>query len=208
VRRLAGILADGGLGEVASIRVQAVLGDAGKPPSAALPASGWPRHDAFDHGLLLALLGGPITRATAYLGTMTARGGAGLAACAFRDPGRYGVLELVHAPGLRIESDHAPHDLQVEVAGTDGVAWLRRGAGRRTMQPALEVRAGRDWVSMGSGTGLDDDWAAAWEIAARDGLDWIRGRAVPVPGLDLVRGALALRDRMAEASERAEVIEL
>ena len=209
-RRFAELLAGGAIGEVASIRVQAVLGGRGAPQNGEPPdRDDWTAHPAFDHGMLLALLGGPIGRVTGYLSPMDpVRGGRGVLACAFEAPGRYGTLECAWAPQLTVSSAHLPYDLQVEAAGTDGVAWLRRGMGRRTQQAPIEVRAGKDWYQIGAGTGLVDDWDAAYEAAADDLAARLERERPSGLGDAAVRSAIAFRAGAGDASVRPGVIEL
>jgi predicted dehydrogenase len=195
VRALAALVAEGTLGEVASIRVQAVLGGrGGRLPAVPPDPDGWPCHDAFDHLPLLAILGGPIATVAAYADPMDpVRGGRALVAVGFEAPGRYGLLECVWAPDMTVASEGRPHDLQAEVAGTDGVAWLRRGEGRRAMQAPIQVRVGKEWRTYGVANGLEDAWDA------RDP----RGGA---PDARALRSASAARELLIEASRRRETI--
>ena len=94
------------------------------------------------------------------------RGGQGLVACQFAHPGRYGLLECVFAPHLFIRSDYFPYDLEVEIAGTDGIIWLRRGMAKRTQSPAIEVRVGQRAFSFGAASGIEEDWNWAYREAA------------------------------------------
>jgi predicted dehydrogenase len=201
VRRLLRVVSQGRIGPVSSIRVQAILGGHGGRLDPSPPErTGWLRHPAFDHGLLLAALGGPITGARTYLNPMVpGRGGQGAVACAFETPARFGVLECVWAPGMRVESDLYPFDLQVEVAGSDGVVWLRRGMGRRTHEAAIRVRTGRTEETSGAATGLVEDWRAAYALAA----DWMPALVRGHHGRELDDAAIRSGLRLREARNTA-----
>lgn len=178
----------------------------GSPPP---EGDGWLHHPALDHGLLFTLLGGPVARLSAYLDAPKPdAGGRGVVSASFRAPGRLGVLELVSVPDLDIPSDHLPVDLFVEAAGTDGFVWLRRGPGRRTHAPAVELRAGVAHRTWGEWCGLPEDMDTAWDTAARELRDMLRGRPVPTLDAASLRAGLALADRIAEAGRIRESLVL
>ncbi len=209
VVRLKSLLDQGRLGEVCSIRIRATLGGAGSRRPAEVPhPERYLDHPAFDQFLLMTFLGGCVEKVTAYLNPMNPeRGGQGLVNCKFACPGRYGLLECAYAPGLYVPSDHFPHDLEVEVAGTDGVAWLTRGMGTRTQSAPLRVRVGRKAFSIGVESGLESDWSSAYSSAAGEMLRMVapggvRPLLAPEEGLSAYR----LRERAYEASRRREVL--
>ena len=169
---LAELLERGVLGEVTTIRVRALIGCAapdGARRGEPLDPARWQRHPAFDRFLALARLGGPIASLTGYARFDGASGGAGSAvlALAHAHPGRYAHLELAYAPEIAVRSEHEPYDLSIEVSGTDGIAWLRRGPAKRFEQAPLEVRVGKLHFSVDAAAGLDERWSAAYDSAAQ-----------------------------------------
>jgi hypothetical protein len=135
-------------------------------------------------------------------------GGAGFVAVRFAHPERTGSLEVVHAPEMVIPSAHRPYDLEAEIAGTDGIVWLRRGMAKRTQVPAVELRVGTQWLRFGVGSGLPEDWedahrAAAARLAAR-----VRGIGGPAIDDRALLSALRARAVAREAATRAEVMSL
>jgi hypothetical protein len=201
------LLAADAIGEVATVRVRAIVGGSGGalppvPPDDADPFA----HPAFDHFALLAALGGEIAAATAYRSPMTG-GGAALVAVRYAHPGRTGVLEVVHAPEMVIPSRHRPYDLEAEIAGTDGILWLRRGMAKRTQVPAVEVRVGTRWLRIGVGSGLPEDWEDAHRAAASGFVARVRGIAPATLGDAALLSALRARAIAGEATDRADVIE-
>lgn len=164
------------LGEVCTVRVRATLGGRG----GALPPDppdreAYLNHAAFDHFLLLALFGGAIEKVAAFLNPMdTKTGGQGQISCKYADPGRYGQLECTYAPGLYVRSTHQPYDLEAEVAGSNGIIWLRRGMGERIQAPPIFVRVGRSAYSIGVESGMRLRWEQVYADAAEEFLTGLR----------------------------------
>ncbi len=159
------------LGEITTIRVRAVVGGCGAARAAA-PVDGdcWAVHPAFDRYLALARLGGPLASLTGYAAFPAAGAtapGQAVLALAHAYAGRYAHLELVHAPSLAMRSDREPYDLTIEIAGTDGIAWLHRGIAKPTEGAPLEVRVGRLHFSVDAAAGLDEEWGASFPAAVR-----------------------------------------
>lgn len=205
LRRLFALLASGEIGELAMVRIRAILGGTGGIPALDPPFGEDPlRHPAFNHAPLLARLGGPIERLAAYLQPMDRiKGGQGLVDCRYAAPGRYGLLECVYAPAMHLPSLHYPHDLEVEVTGTDGFIVVRRGMAERTQAAPLSVRIGRTAYTIGVESGLDADWAAVYRVAVSEMSDMIRGAARPAIDDTSLLSALRLQEAIPQAA-RAE----
>ena len=210
LRKLRELIADGAIGEVATVRVRAIVGGRGGAVAPAVPGrEDYLAHPAFDHFVLLAALGGPLAAAAAYLNPMDpASGGQGLVACRYAHPGRHGVLECVFAPDLFVRSAREPYDLEVEVAGTDGIVWLRRGVGKRTQAAPVELRAGTQWRSFGAGSGLAEEWSDAVRGAAVHFAARARGLAPARVADDELVTAMRLRARAREAAGKPGVVDL
>jgi len=209
VHRLRELVVAGELGEVGTIRVRATLGGSGgRAPPCPPDPDAWLTHPAFDHTALLVILGGPARQVCSYLTAMSPLGGQGVIACRFAHPGRYGVLECAHAPGLVLPSEHHPWDLEVEVSGSDGIAWLRRGMARRTWSAPLDVRVGRKAYSLGVESGLPARWARVYDLAAQELVQAMRGGVRPaVSPADLLEAA-RLRDGAIVAATHPGVLEV
>ncbi len=173
------------LGEITTIRLRAIVGGRGAARAAA-PVDGerWAVHPAFDRFLALARLGGPLASLTGYAAfdaTSATAPGQAVLALAHAYAGRYSHLELVHAPNLAIRSDREPYDLTIEVAGTDGIAWLHRGIAKPTERAPLEVRVGRLHFTVDAAAGLDEDWSTSFRAAASAMARLATGPASPPP---------------------------
>jgi len=90
--------------------------------------------------------------------------------------GRYGSLEVVYSPKLRVTTDHyAQHD-PIEITGEKGVIWITRGHGRLWDQAPLvlyadgEVREFRD---------MDAGWEASFVEATRHHIDTLLDGGTP-----------------------------
>lgn len=201
------------LGEVTTIRVRALIGGGGTAarPGEPLDPACWERHPAFDRFLALACLGGPLASLTGYARFEGAPGRAGGAvlALAHAHPGRYSHLELAYAPELEVRSSREPHDLSVEVSGTDGIAWLRRGPAKRVEQAPLEVRVGKLHFTVDAAAGLDESWGAAFRAAAQAlERQVVGGRPRPPLAPPAWCSALAARDAAPLATRLGNVVRL
>ncbi len=210
---LAGLLDRGVLGEVTTIRVRALIGGAAsaEPLREPLDPARWERHPAFDRFLALTRLGGPLASLTGYarFDGAPASPGSAVLAVAHAYPGRYSHLELAYAPELAVRSDREPYDLSIEVSGTDGIAWLRRGPARRLEQAPLEVRVGKLHFTVDAAAGLDEDWRAAFRSAAVALARQVTSGS-PRPPLTppAWRSALAARDAAPLACRLANVVRM
>jgi len=208
VVRLKSLLDASRVGEVCNIRIRATLGGSG---GAAAPVAPDPEkyltHPAFDQLLLMTFLGGEVERVAAYLNPMDPqRGGQGVLSCKFARPGRYGLLELTWAPGLYLRSDHSPHDLEVEVAGSDGILWLTRGMAERTRAAPIRLRVAQESSTIGIEAGLREDWAAVYASAAGEMVRMISARARPLIRSEEIVSAYRLRERAYEAARCRETL--
>jgi predicted dehydrogenase len=208
LRALRDLLADDAIGEIGTIRVRAIVGGRGGARPPLIPdREDYLAHPAFDHFVLLAALGGPLAAATAYLNPMDrVAGGQGVVACRFAHPGRYGSLECAWAPDLFVRSAQEPYDLEVEVAGTDGIVWLRRGVGKRTQGAPVELRVGREWRLVGAGSGLAEEWSDALRESAVHFAARARGLAAPRLADGELLSALRLRARARDAARDPGVV--
>lgn len=106
--------------------------------------------------------------------------------------GRYGSLEVVYSPKLRVTTEHyAQHD-PIEITGSKGVIWITRGHGRLWDQAPVvlyadgEVREFRD---------MDAGWEASFVEATRHHIDTLLDGGEPVltgeQGREILRFTLA-----------------
>ena len=200
------IVRSGEVGEIGSIRIKTVLGRPGPPATFDAP-SGWPWHGdlaprapepagylfnlCVDKFGLAADLAGEVELVAAYLNDLDEdRGGQGHVIWKCREPGRYGVMEIVRAPEMQIRSDYFPCDDTVEMSGTDGILWINHCTARMTEAPAIEVRRGRTYYTLGAECGLRTGWADAWyDSADHFATSILRGRP-PRPGIEAGKQAL------------------
>ena len=85
--------------------------------------------------------------------------------------GAMGVLEVVNAPKLQVQSLFYSQDDRVEVTGSKGVAWVNRGHGKIQEVPSLQVyRDGvtRDFEDIAS------EWDESFILATRDFIEAVR----------------------------------
>ncbi len=203
------LLDAGEIGEVTTVRVRATLGRVGEAtgtPPQDPPA--YLAHAAFDHFLLLVCLGGAVEKFTAYLNRMDASaGGQGLLAVKYVHPGRYGLLECTFAPQLGLRTDHQPHELEVEIAGTDGIVWLQRGMAARVQAAPVRVRVGRISYSIGVESGLRDSWGHVYQAAVEQRLQRVTrkdGRGIMTEAE--IIAAIRLRERVHECTGLSQVV--
>jgi predicted dehydrogenase len=210
VEKLRALVADGEIGELGTVRVRATLGGRGGTRTMAAPFGDRPLdHPAFDHFLLLPFLGGPVSHVTAYVQPMDAAGGGqALVDCRYAAPGRYALLECTYAPELTVRSPLYPHDLEIEVAGTDGIIWLRRGTAERTQEPPLTVRTGRTAYTIGVEAGLPEPWPQVYRAAAAELAEAARGRLVERMTTEEILSAVQLRERVYEVAAGRQVARL
>ena len=165
VRALLQKTSSGTLGEITMIRVRATIAGQGGTLAPVWPDENeYLRHEAFDHVILLAAIGGTIQSVSATLNPMTSdRGGQGIVLCKFQRPGLYGAIECTCAPALRAPSQTRPYVLSVEVTGTDGVVFANRGEAALTQEAPLTVRVGRNAYTLGIETGMTGQWTDVYD---------------------------------------------
>lgn len=198
------------IGEVATIRVRATICGPGSAIAAKPPSKErYLNHPAFDHTMLLAFFGGGIERVAAYLNPMSPeKGGQGLVNFKFAHPGRYGLLECSFAPGLYVKSEFLPYDLEVEIAGSDGIIWMNGGMAERTQTPPVFVRTGRTSYSIGIESGLDVSWRPVFYGLAGQLVGMMeRVNDGALPGNDIL-SAFDSRDAAYRAASEGRVIDV
>ncbi|MFC1850664.1 hypothetical protein ACFL27_10770 [candidate division CSSED10-310 bacterium] len=199
------------LGEIATIRIKATLAGKGGEIAAVKPEQTfYLNHPAFDHFLLLPYLGGAVDKMTAYCNPMLEiKGGQALINCKFKQPGRYGLLDCSYAPAMFIRSKLYPYDLEVEIAGSDGIIWLNKGMAERTFQAPIQVRVGQQAFSYGVESGMQTDFSSAYQVAAAEFALIAHGHPYhPVLEADEIISTYELRARVYEASDSQDVIQL
>lgn len=137
-------------------------------------------HPAFDKFALAIHLLGDIESVHSYINPFTARRG-GQAVIGFKTKaeGCYGVFDLTYAPGTAVRTDAIPCDDTLEVAGTDGIIWVRHFHGRMTEEPSIEVRRGKKCYSIGIGSGMKTDWRDSLAASAAHFLRAAENRTAP-----------------------------
>lgn len=184
------------IGELATIRMKSNLAGNGGwgPDFDAQRMRGTEQlfHPCFDKFALAAWLFGAPAEVMAYLNDMDpACGGASVILWKGQEAGRYGIIENVYSPDMRIRSDYYPCDETIEITGTDGILWITRCTGRMVEAPPIVVRKGRTHYQIGVESGLATDWAEAFSGSARHFVTSVlAGRA---PRLSAEEGKAALR---------------
>jgi len=204
------LLADDMIGEVTTIHIRATIGGKGGSLEPEIPdPEKYFDHPAFDHFILLAFFGGAFEKAVSYLNRMDPKyGGQGLVDCKFEYPGRYGLLECSFAPEMYIRSDHYPYDLDVEIAGTDGILWLQRGMAKRVQSPPITIRAGKQYCAFGVGSGLREDWEESYKNAADHFADMVRGNCRRVMQNKDIFSALELKAKIFDVAQSSKAVNL
>ncbi len=205
-RRLHDLLADDEIGEVGTLRVQAILGgDGGMLEPQTPPADDYLSHPAFDHLLLLTWLGGAPDAVSVRLQPLGEHGGQGMIAVRHCAPGRYGMLEMIHAPQMTLPSAYYPYAVEAEISGTDGIAWLRRGMAQPSREAPLAVRVGKSAYTIGVERGLTAEWDALYAHAAVHLRALAVGRALPMMSAPDLFATLSARDKAVEAARTGRV---
>jgi hypothetical protein len=205
VLKLKELIKAGEIGEPATIRVRAI---AGRGSEVGQSVEEWLSHPAFDHFPLLTFFGGPIQSTAAYLNPMNPdQGGQGVTAIRFERPGLYGSLECTLAPDLVVKTDHQPYDLEVEIAGSDGIIWMRRGMGRRSSIAPIMVRTGRQAYTIGVECGFPSDWNQVYRQMALEFLNVIHGGRTLVDK-SIFLNALAARETSLVSDRLHRVVRL
>jgi len=210
VQKIKAMLLEDSIGEVSTIRVRATIGGRGgafepEPPE----RETYFNHPAFDHFILLTYLGGPIEKIAAYLNPMdSASGGQGLVDFKYAHPCRYGLLDCTLAPQMQIQSQHYPYDLEAEIAGIDGIIWLRRGMAKRVQEAPIYVRVGRKSFHIGVESGISERWEDVYKNAAEHFVDMINGKSYHLIKKGEIMLAIKAKGKAYEANKSNKVVEL
>jgi predicted dehydrogenase len=227
------LLANDVVGEVTTIRLRATCGGPGATwPPAPIERQRFFHHPAFDHFLLLRLLGGEAAAVTGYLswpaaatadlglaGTgpadtgladtglvSTALAGTGLADVRLYQPGRYALLDCSAAPQMHLTSAHFPYDLEAEIAGSDGIIWLTRFMAQRTQVAPIAVRVGRRAFTIGVESTLALEWDSVYRGAAEHLCELLRGCGRSLVSSAELFDALVLRESAERACEASKAV--
>lgn len=164
-------------------------------------------HPAFDRFALAIDLLGDVESVIANINPMRPRkGGQAAVGFKYKAPGCYGHFDLTFAPQTAIRTTGLPCDETIEVAGTDGIIWVRHFHGKMTEEPSIEVRRGKKCFSFGIGSGMETDWVDALRASAGHFLKSVSGSRRPkLSGRDAMK-ALKFQIAAREAADtRAEV---
>jgi hypothetical protein len=207
---VAQLLLEGTIGEPSTLRLRATVGCGGRYPTPAPKAGDWFAHPGFDHFLLMTYLGGPVAKGAAYLNAPSeaGRGGSALVSCHFARPGLLGALDCTFAPGMQLPSALFAHDLEVEVAGTDGVLWLTRGMADRTKAAPVSMRVGARAYTLGVESGLADLWETAYLNAAEELRAWCSGARSLLISDEQVSSAYEFKSRVVGMATSPGVVSL
>ncbi len=175
VIKIKDLIRKGEIGDVTTIRIRATMGKTTEADSGIqITPQSYLSHPAFDHFPLLTFLGGEIEKVSSYLNPMDqTAGGQGLVNCKYLSPGRYGILECSLAPELHFISDHLPYNLEIEIAGSDGIIWLQRGMATRTRSAPIAVRVGQKFYSIGVESGFPSHWDSVYHNMAGEFLNMV-----------------------------------
>jgi len=113
----------------------------------------------------------------------------------FKFPGqRFGNLEVVHSPGLEVDTVHYPQDDRVEITGTEGVLWITRGHGKIGDQPPVVLY--RDGETRGFS--VASGWEQSFVHSTRHFVEALRTGQPPSltgeQGREVLRFALAAQE--------------
>lgn len=208
VQRLKRLIESDEIGELATVRIRAtVAGKGGLLTPEPIPKTDYLAHPGFDHFLLLTYLGGPMEQIAVYLNPMSQdHGGQALISGKYAAPGRYGLLELTSAPHLFIRSPYFPYDLEAELAGSNGIIWLRRGMGDRCYLAPITVRVGKRAYSLGVESGVPQSWDVVYTTAVEHFLGILAGRGVALINDADIRSAAKIKGAVMAAAEQKSVV--
>ncbi len=166
------------IGEITTIRLRALLGKLDDHNGPGKTPNEYMKGPFFDHYPLLSYIGGDMDQCFRYLNNMDAdKGGQGVVSIKFKRPGLYGSLECAWAPEMLIHSEELPLDIELEIAGTDGIIWLRGGPGQIAPKAPIRVRAGKSSYTLGVESGMGVDWSAVYENLTFEFARIARGKA-------------------------------
>lgn len=194
------------LGEVYTIRIRATASNhGGKFAPQKIEEDAFLSHPAFDHYLLLTFLGGKVEKVAAYLGKIDQeKGGQAVISCKLSTPLRYGLLEYSFAPDMYIYSQYFPYDLEIEIAGTDGIIWLNQGMANRTCEAPIQVRIGKRHYSLGIESFLQTGWESVYSQAVDD---FILAPKNKINFPEII-SAIKLKQALYKAGEISKVIDI
>jgi hypothetical protein len=92
-----------------------------------------------------------------------------------------------------VKTDHQPYDLEIEIAGSDGIVWLRRGMGNHTPAAPIMVRTGRKAYTIGVECGFPTNWNHVYRQMALEFVNVIHGSRTLVDK-SIFLNALAARE--------------
>ncbi len=192
------------LGELANIRVQAILGGEGGAIPVEKPGEKrFFANYAFNHFLLLSFLGGSLQNGMDYSSPVNHRnpmeahkGGQAIASFKFREAGLYGMLECVHAPFMHIKSTHLPFAVSIEIAGTDGLCWANGGAGELSQAPPLWLRVGKRSYPVGVESGMPLHWDSVYEKIVAHTINMLNGKKYQIVEVPFVLDTLKRTEKL------------
>lgn len=120
--------------------------------------------DAYEKLSLALRLFGPIEEIHSVSPGAPDGRGASVITWKHRAQGTYGVLETVLAPDMKIRSAYDSRDDVMELTGSAGIIWVKRGASQMRQEPAVHAIRGENRFAYGN---LDDDWMSGYTECAR-----------------------------------------
>jgi len=208
VNKIKNLIDFGEVGQITMIRVRAIIGGKGgaAPPDLNFKDD-YLKHPAFNHLALLTYFCGNIDKVASFLNPMyKTKGGQGLVSMKFEQPGVYGMLECSFAPRIYFRSDHYPYDLEIEISGTDGIGWMKRGMSQRTQEPPIFIRSGQKAYTMGTETPIDFHWNSVYRNMAAQMVGMAFGFQREKQNPEEILSAIKGRDQAHKSSKKKKVI--
>lgn len=101
---------------------------------------------------------------------------------------KYGSLEIVRAPGMRLRSAYEPREDTLEITGSAGIAWASYGMGRLRNEPAVRIYLQEDLLSYQR---IEEDYLYGVTAFARHLLGQVRARRADRSSLKRAIAAVA-----------------
>jgi predicted dehydrogenase len=131
-------------------------------------------HNYHNYSLAIYMLG-PVERVSSWIDRSEVVPGSGLMVNVpavvmwkYRRGGTYGVMDVVMAPELEIETSHYADESRLEITGTKGIIMVNRSTGRLQNRPPVELY--RDGITT-SFENIPAGWEESFIFATSDMID-------------------------------------
>jgi hypothetical protein len=186
------------LGHISLLRLRSLLAGSGgwdpcltpdftaAEPAPDIPAAELLFREIAEKVSIAERIGGPLTEIV-HQGRL-GEAGSVLVAWKHAADRRYGHLEIVRAPGIRLRSPFDPREDTVELTGSAGVAWASHGMGSLRNEPAVRFYLQEDLLCYQR---VDEEFGFGIHAAVKAFLERAEARTLDGPALRRVVDALA-----------------